>query len=463
MRCLVLTLLFLVLAQPAAAQLGPVQLDIEPHREAAQRIIAAATADSSAYDRLAELVDTFPHRMTGTPMLADAIDWLAAQLEADGLENVRLQEFTAPNWQRGAESVTLHGARERDLPMLGLGGSIGTPPEGITAEAVVVRSFEELEARAGEVAGRIVVYNQPWTTYGESVRYRTLGAIEAARHGAVASLVRSVTPYSLQTPHTGMMRYDDEVPLIPHAAITVEDAEYLARKQGRGEPISLTIRMEAERLPDVVTHNVIAELTGRERPEEIVVLGGHIDSWDIGQGAHDDGAGVVVTWEAIRLLNELGLRPRRTVRFIAWSAEEIGLIGARAYRDSLSDEDVANHVLGMESDSGVFAPVGFGVAASDEVIAMLQPIEELIGPLLVESEAHPTGIVRGGGAPDLIPLMEEGIPGVGLNTDNVRYFYTHHTEADTLDKVDPADLAQSIAITAVFIYVVAEMAETLPR
>src|SRR5690606_3133934 len=255
--------------------------------------------------------------------------------------------------------------RRQELPMLGLGGSIATPPEGITAEVLVVSSFDELERRAAEAAGAIVLFDVPFTTYGETVRYRTEGAIAAARAGAVASLIRSVGPYSPATPHTGTMRYEEGVPRIPHAALSLEDALLLRRLAERGQTPVVTLTMGAQTEPDALSRNVVAELRGSERPEEVVVIGGHIDSWDVGQGAVDDGGGCVVAWEAVRLLKDLGLRPRRTIRVVLWTNEENGLRGALAYRDSVAAE-IENHVLAVESDGGVFAPVGFGVTASDE-------------------------------------------------------------------------------------------------
>jgi carboxypeptidase Q len=455
-----LPLALLLLAVPAAAQ---PTFDPEPYRPAVERIFAAALADSAAFQRTAHLVDYYPRRLSGSQMLEDAIDWVLDELRRDGLENVRGQEVVVPHWERGEESLDMVRPRPEALPLLGLGGTIGTPADGITAEVMVVRSFEELEARSDEAAGRIVVFNAPFTTYGATVQYRVRGATEAARHGALAALVRSVTQVSLQTPHTGMLRYAEDVEPIPAAAITIEGAELLQRFQDRGDRPVVTLRLGARTLPDALSRNVIAELVGRERPEEVVVLGGHIDSWDVGQGAHDDAAGVVVTWEAVRLLHELGLRPRRTVRFVAWTNEENGLRGAWAYRNALSDQELADHVLALESDSGVFEPVNFGVTASDAAFAVLKGIEPLLLPVLSEGQARERGIVRGGGGADISPLMAEGVPGVGFHTDDHRYFWTHHTEADTVDKLDPGEMARAVAAIAAFVYVVAEMPERLPR
>ncbi|MHB1170573.1 MAG: M20/M25/M40 family metallo-hydrolase, partial [Longimicrobiales bacterium] len=337
-----LTSVALLAPAPAAAQ----QDAVAALKPAADRLIDAALADTAAWERLTYLVDRFGSRFSGSESLEAAHEWILAEMERDGLENVRGEPVMVPHWVRGEESATLIEPRRQELPMLGLGGSIATPPEGITAEVLVVGSFDELEQRAAEARGRIVLFDVPFTTYGETVRYRSQGAIAAARAGAVASLIRSVTPYSMKTPHTGGMSYSDDVPRIPHAAITVEDAMLLHRMQERGERVVVTLRMSAQMLPDAESQNVIAELRGREFPDEIVVLGGHTDSWDVGQGAMDDAGGVVAAWEAVRLMKELGLRPRRTVRVVGWTNEENGLRGANAYRDAHRDE-LDDHVLAI--------------------------------------------------------------------------------------------------------------------
>ncbi len=450
-------LLLALLAVPAQAQDAAA-----PYADTAARIIETALADSAAYERAAHVADAFGHRLSGSDALEATIDWVLETMRADGLENVRGQPVRVPFWVRGEESATLllpHG--DRDLPMLGLGGSVATPPDGIEAEVLVVDSFEDLAARADEAEGRIVLFDVPFTTYGQTVQYRTGGAVAAAEAGAVASLVRSVGPVSLSTPHTGTMRYDDDVRRIPHAAITIEAAETLRRIQERGERPRVRLVMSAETRPDALSRNVIGEIVGRERPEEAVILGGHIDSWDVGQGMHDDFAGCVVTWEAVRVLERLGLRPRRTVRVVLWTNEENGLRGATAYRDSLGDavEDVQ---LALESDSGVFEPVGFGVTGADGALDLLAArVEPLILPLLAEVEGR--GITAGGGGADIGPMMRDGVPGASLSTANDRYFHYHHTPADTADKLDPGHLARAVAATAVLIYVAAEMPERLPH
>lgn len=438
---------------PLAAQ----QPDIAgTYRAAADRIIAAALGDSAAFLRLAELVDRFGPRLSGSASLEQALDWMLAEMSRDGLDNVRGEPVLVPHWVRGNEYVELVQPRPRRLPMLGLGGSIATPPEGITAEVLVVSSFEELKARAAEAKGRIVLYDVAFESYGQAVAYRTNGAVEAARAGAVASLIRSVTPASLQTPHTGAMRYDSAVARIPHAAITVEDAMLLHRLQERGERVRLKLYMEARTLPDARSRNVLAELRGRERPEEVVVLGGHSDSWDVGQGAMDDAGGVVAAWEAVRLLKQLGLQPRRTIRVVAWVNEENGLRGGNAYRDAHRAE-LARHVAAIETDAGVFRPLGFGFAGSDAAFAVVQQVGRLLDPLGAGS------ITRGGGGADIGPIMAEGVPGMGLNVEGEKYFWYHHSDADTIDKLDPRELGQCVAALAVMAYVLADLPEPLPR
>ena len=445
---------FLCSFAPAA---GHAQTDLtDAYRGVANQLIDAALADSAAYYRLTELVDRFGHRFSGSLSLERALDWILEEMEADGLDNVRSEPVMVPHWVRGKESLQMIAPVARDLPMLGLGGSIATPPAGIRAEVMVVGSFEELEERASEARGRIVLFNVPFTTYGATRPIRSNGAVAAALAGAVASLIRSVTPYSQQTPHTGAMGYQEGVPRIPHAAITVEDSEWIQRIVDRGERVELHLYMSAETFPDAPSRNVMAEIEGSELPAEVVVLGGHIDSWDVGQGAMDDGGGSVAAWEAIRLMKVLGLRPRRTVRAVLWTNEENGGAGGRAYRDArVADGD--RHVLAMESDGGVFKPLGFGFTGSDEAFAVIQEIGTLLEPI----EAGL--ITRGGGGADITPLMQDGVPGMGLSVDRTRYFWYHHTDADTIDKLDPREMALCVPTLAVMAYVVADMPDRLPR
>jgi carboxypeptidase Q len=435
----------------AGTRSGPAWLD--PFREPAARLIGAAYANHAGWAKLAELTDRFGPRLSGTPALEAAIAWAVARMREEGLERVRTEPVMVPRWVRGSESLEVVRPFPRPLVMSGLGGSIGTPPDGLEADALVVDSFQDLEARSAEVRGRIVVYNVPYTTYGETVQYRSSGASRAAQLGAVAALVRSVGPMGLRTPHTGALRYLDGQPHIPAAAIAAEDAESLARLQALGERITLRLRMEARTEPDVESANVVAELVGRERPEEIVVVGGHFDSWDVGTGASDDGVGCVVAWEAVRLMKTLGLRPRRTVRVVLFTNEENGLRGGLAYRDRHRDE-LHRHVMMLESDSGVFPPVRIGVSGSDQARATIRDI----ATLLTGIDAHRVD-PQGGGA-DIGPSVQAaGIPAVSLNGDPGRYFLVHHTPADTVDRIDPQDVSRAIAAVAVVSYIVADLPE----
>jgi len=426
------------------------------YRGDANRIIDAALKDSTAWNRLAEMTEKFGNRLSGTPALEETIDWVIAKMKEDGLQNVRGEPVMVPVWVRGAESAQLVSPRAQNLPMLGLGGSIATPPGGITADVMVVGSFSDLTARAAQAAGKIVLFDVPFTNYGETVQYRSRGATAAAKLGAVAALVRSVTPYSQRTPHTGALSYDSTVRRIPAAAITVEDAEMIHRMLDRGERVRVKLTMSAKTMPDAPSRNVMGEIVGSEKPDEVVVFGGHIDSWDVGRGAMDDGGGVVVAWEAVKLLKRLGLTPKRTIRVVGWTNEENGGRGGQGYRDAHKAE-VEKHVLAIESDGGVFKPQGFGFAGSDAALEILKQV----GSLLDRIEAG--SIVKGGGGADIGPIMALGVPGLGLNVDGTRYFWYHHTEADTIDKLDPNDMARCVAAMAVMAYVVADMAETLPR
>ncbi len=455
-RTVLLVFVFILIARDASAQ-GTASVSlVDAYRNDADKIIDTALADSSGFERLAYMCDTFGHRFSGSENLERANDWILETMTADSLENVRGEAVMVPHWVRGREALTLlEPGQPRDLQILGLGGSVGTPAEGITGEVLVVKSFDELEERRDEAQGKIVLFNVAFTSYGRTVQYRVNGAVRAAQAGAIASLIRSVGPVSLYTPHTGTMRYDDDVPPISHAALTVEDAIMMQRMQDRGQRIRVRLMMEAQTLPDARSRNVVAEILGWERPEEIVVLGGHSDSWDVGQGAMDDGGGIVAAWEVLRVLKKLGLRPRRTIRVVMWTNEENGLRGATAYRDHHQDE-IDNHVLAIETDSGVFKPRGFGFSGTSEAYAVIQEI----GRLLERIESG--DISRGGGGADIGPLMRQGVPGMGLSVEGEKYFWYHHTAADTMDKLDPHEFNLCVATLAVMAYVVADMPERLP-
>ena len=426
-------------------------------RAAMDRLVSAMSASREGWDRLAELCDTFGARPSASPALESAVDWILERMRRDGLENVHGEPVVVPRWERGSESVEMLSPRRERLPMLGLGGSVGTPPGGITAPVSVVTNFAELAQRAAEVRGRIVVFNVPFTEYGETVRFRSQGAIEAAKAGAVASLIRSVADDALRTPHTGAMRYEDGVARIPHAALAPEDAERIAREVARGRPVTLRLEMSAAERGRATNRNIIAEIRGREKPDEVVVLGGHIDSWDVGQGAQDDGGGCVAAWEALRWMKKLGLQPRRTVRCVLWTQEEWGGRGAQGYREAHSAE-LGRHVIAMEADAGTFTPKGFGFTGSDAARAMLAPVHAYLGERLGAGMADSRGV-----AADIAPLLERGVPVMSLHVDRARYFRIHHTEADTVDKVDPEALARCSAAMAATVYAIADLPEALPR
>lgn len=438
--------------------------------EAAGRLIGAALASDRAWVRLSELCDGIGHRLSGSPSLERAVEWAAATMRRDGLSRVWLQPVMVPAWVRGEERAEMVEPGPHTLSILGLGRSIGTPPGGLTADVVAVATFAELDALPDSaVRGRIVLFNAPFTTYGETVRYRSAGPHRAARRGAVAALVRSVGPASLRTPHTGAMAaYSDTVPRIPAAAVSIEDAEMIQRLLARGVRVRVRLEMGARTLADALSHNVIGEIRGRERPDEVVVIGGHLDSWDTGSGAHDDGGGCVISIEALRLIRALGLQPRRTLRCVLWTNEENGVRGGRAYADSLGAA-VETHVAAIESDGGVERPVGFdvtvmrpGTETADSLltrraVAKLREIGRLLEGL---------GLTRfrdNGGGADIEPLMRKGVPGIAHRTTMEHYFDWHHTPADMMDKVDPVELRKNVAAMAVLAYVLADMPGTLER
>ena len=426
------------------------------YTDASLSIISKALSDSTAYNRLAYLCDTFGPRLSGSKNLENAINWILKEMKKDGLVHVQGERVKVPAWIRGQESITLLKPFKKDLTMLGLGGSIATPRAGIVAEVMVVDDFKELEDRSKKAKGKIVLFNAPFVTYGQTVSYRYSGAGAAAKHGAVASLIRSIGPWSMNTPHTGVMKYEKNIKKIPHAALTMEDAMMLGRLYDRGEKIILKLEMEAKMAADRWSRNVIGQINGTTYPDEIVVVGGHIDSWDVGQGAHDDGGGCIAAWEAVRLIKELGLKPKRTIRCVMWTNEENGGKGNKAYRDMHMDE-LKNHVLAIESDGGVFAPEGFGFTGSDSAREIIADIHQLMKPI----QAHT--LSKGGRAADVSPLNDEGVPVMSLKVDGSKYFWYHHTNADTFDKVDFYEFNRCVAAMAIMSFIVADLEEPLPR
>jgi carboxypeptidase Q len=420
------------------------------YQDAAKRLMAESQRTDFAWQRLAELTDTYGPRLSGSDALERAIDWAVAAMKKDGLENVHKEPVMIPKWVRGRESLELVEPIRQPLPMLGLGNSVATPAAGIEADVITISSFDDLKARASDVKGRIVLFNVAFTNYGETVAYRSNGPAEAARLGAVAVLVRSVGPAGLRTPHTGATNYVDGVTKIPAAAIPVEDAERFARLAARGVKVRVKLSMEAHFDADVQSFNVIGELRGRELPDQVVVVGGHFDSWDPGTGATDDGGGCIVTWEALRLMKVLNLRPRRTVRVVLFVNEENGLRGGNAYRDAHAAE-LANHVMLLESDGGVFDPSGFGFTGSDAARAAVTSIATLLAPLGANR------IGPSGGGADIGPAATAGkIPTMSHEVTG-DYFLIHHTPADTIARITPKQISDNAAAIAIMSYVVAEM------
>lgn len=435
----------------------------------------AALRSDVGYETLARLCDEHGHRLSGSERLERAIDWMAGELRSMGFQNVRKEPVQVPVWIRGDESLTLLEPMELEVPMLGLGMSVGTPSGGLTGEVVVVEDFDELEALSvSDVSGRIVLFDAPYRGYGRTVPYRTQGAIAAAQRGAVAALVRSIGPPGLRTPHTGTMRYRDDTPRIPAAAIATEDSDMIARLADSGNRVVVRLQMSARNEPDGLSHNLVAEVVGRETPEEVVVIGGHLDSWDVGTGAQDDGVGCLIAVDAARLMLETGLIPRRTVRIVLWTNEENGLRGARAYRDAHTDE-LDRHVAAIESDSGNglvqgfrfdFRPAVMGFdsaedggeafeAGRDRMMAVTRDIADLLATTGADS------VFAAGSGADVGPLAARGVPALGLHHDTSEYFVIHHTEADTFDKIDLTDMQKNTAAMAVMAYVLAEMEGTL--
>lgn len=429
---------------------------IDAYRPAAQRLIAESQSSDFAWQRLAELTDTYGPRLSGSVGLERAIDWAVETMQKDGLDNVRKERVLVPKWVRGRESLTLIEPVAQPLVMLGLGNSVGTSMNGVTGDVIVVGSFDELDAKAAQVKDKIVLFNVPYTNYGQTVPYRTTGPSRAARHGALAVLVRAVGPVGLRTPHTGSTNYAEDAPKIPAAAIPVEDAERFQRLQNRGVRIRVRLYMEAQFEPDAESFNVIGELTGREFPNELVVIGCHFDSWDVGTGASDDAGGCIVTWEALRLMKKLNLRPRRTVRVVLWTNEENGMRGGNAYRD-MHMAELKDHVLLMESDGGVFDPAGFGFTGPDPARAQVTAIASLLTSLGADT------IAPSGGGADIGPAGTAGNIPMMSHLVKGDYFLIHHTPADTIDRITPKQMSDNAAAIAVMTYVIAELPQRLGR
>lgn len=452
----------LALGQEAPA-LPPAEL--EQVRVAAQRIHEDVLTRRESYSTLRELCRVAPKRLSGSPGAAAAVTWARQTMTRLGLEKVRLEPVVVPHWVRGEVEVLkllepLQAAGK--LPILALGGSVATPEAGVTAEVIAVSSFEELTRRAAEAKGKIVLFNRPFSPtelstfkgYGGAVGQRVRGASAAAKVGAVAAIVRSMTPNLDDVPHTGGMRYADGVPKIPSAAVSTRGAERIAAWLKRG-PVRLHLRLDCQTLPDEKSFNVIGELTGRELPDQVLVVGGHLDAWDVGHGAHDCGAGCAQSMVALATLKRLGLRPRRTIRCVLFMNEENGLAGGRTYADAHAGE-MSKHVLALESDRGGFTPRGFTTNANPKASGVLRQ-------LLSTIKSGGDRLFPGYGGADISPMKRFGVVQLGYLPDSQRYFDLHHTRIDTFDKVHWRELELGTAAMATLLYGVAELKQTLPR
>jgi carboxypeptidase Q len=427
------------------------------------RIVDHVLARSQAYETLAHLTDQIGPRLSGSPGADEAVRWTTQKFREWGIE-VRNEPVMVPRWVRGQERGRLLSHKNQTLVLTALGGSVATPAAGITADVVEVTSYEQLAELGREgVRGKIVFYNramdmelvesgEAFRAYGQAVTFRGGGASRAAELGAVAAVVRSVASASLRTPHTGALSYDPQHPRIPAAALSTEDADLIHRLLANGERVRMHLLLTPRTLPDVRSANVVAEIRGRELPDQIVLIGGHLDSWDLGTGAIDNGSGVAMVMETMRVLRELGITPRRTIRAVLFMNEENGLRGARAYFDGVARRaEFHRHVAAIESDAGADTPVGFSSTLEGEELdrfrARMQVLDR-IAPMWFRSS-------RSTGA-DTSLLIRAGITGFGLVPNPRHYFDYHHSAADTLDKVDAHALAQNTAALAALTYVIAE-------
>jgi carboxypeptidase Q len=438
-----------------------------------KRLQQAALTSDYAYKEVAHLADNIGQRLSGSPQAAKAVDYVAGELKAAGCE-VTLEKVMAPHWVRGEETAALvqfPGMAEnttQKIVLCALGGSVATPPEGITADVIVAKDFDQFKALPREkVTGKIVLFNYPFDqkmaaegrggeAYGEAVVYREDGPSVAARTGAVACLVRSVGNANYRIPHTGMLKYAKDAPKIPAGAVTAEDADLIADLAPQG-PVKMKLLLTPKTLPDAESANVIGDVKGSEHPEQVVIVSGHLDSWDLGTGAIDDGAGVAVSMEVANLIHKLHLKPKRTIRVIAWMNEENGLAGSKQYAKD-HQKEWATHFAAMETDLGAGHPVGLYVHAKPEVKKMLAPVAAILqksGAGILQLSEH-TGA-------DIEPMEKAGVPAFAPIQDSRFYFNYHHTAADTLDKIVPKELAENSAVVAVTAYALANSERSLPR
>lgn len=424
-------------------------------------IMAEALSHGRSMERLTELCTAAPHRLAGSPGYLAAAEWGRQVMQADGLANVRWEFVTAPRWVRGSVgrvSIVEPASHAGELAMLALGGSIATPPGGITAEVVSVPSLDAAAGLGEAARGKIVLFDGPldpalpvtFSAYGRAVGQRVHGAREASKVGALASLVRSMSTASDDAPHTGGTRYVDDVPAIPTAALSTLAADRVAALLARGERVVLHFEQDCRTLEPAPNPNVVGELVGSTYPDEVLVVGGHLDAWDVGQGAHDDGGGCVQALEALRILKVLGLQPKRTLRVVLFANEENGLAGGEGYAEQHAAE-LGDHLLALESDSGAFVPRGFSSDCSGEARELLTAIVGLLEPWGAGT------LYQGGGGADIGPMAPAGVVQVGLEPDSSRYFDLHHSANDTLEAVNPRELALGAGAMAALLYVAADV------
>ena len=436
-----------------------------------KRLQQAALSSDYAYKQVAHLANNIGPRLSGSAQAAKAVEYVAGELRAIGCE-VQLERVMVPHWVRGEESsalVQFPGQAEnttQKIVLCALGASVATPGNGITAEVLAIRNFEELKSLPrNKVAGKIVLFNYPFDkqmaaegrgneAYGEAVVYRSDGPSAAARQGAMACLIRSVGGADYRLPHTGLTDYAGDAPKIPAGAVTAEDADLIADLVRQG-PVKIKLVLTPQTLPDVESANVIGDIKGSEHPEQVIIVSGHLDSWDLGTGAIDDAAGVAVSMEAANLIQKLGLKPKRTIRVVAWMNEENGSAGSKQYAKDYGKE---NHFAAMETDGGAGHPLGLNIKGKAEVKKMLAPV----AAILQQSGAGTLNLVEHCGA-DIEPLEKAGVPAFSPIQDSRFYFNYHHTAADTLDKIAPKELAENSAVVAVVAYALANMEQPLPR
>jgi len=430
----------------------------EPYDSLAHQIVKEALGTSTAYGMLSDLCTNIGHRLSGSPAAAKAVQWAERKMEELGFDNVHLEPVMVPHWVRGpverACVLDPSGKRE-NLAIAALGGTIGTPREGITAEVLEVESFEELHKLGDKAKGKIIFFNRPmdrtlvntFEAYGGAVDQRGVGAVEAAKVGGVAALVRSMTTRHDNVPHTGAMHYDDSVKQVPAAAVSIIGAERLSGLLASGKPVRIHMEFSAQTLPDVESANVVGELTGTEKPEEVIVIGGHLDSWDKGEGANDDGSGCVQSIEALRLLKSIGLKPKRTIRAVMFMNEENGLRGGIAYAEKQRPGEKT--IAAIESDMGSFMPEGFGI--SDSVA-----YEKLLRWAPVFRFINADHFQLGGGGADISPLARQGVPLLDLIPEVQRYFDYHHSDSDTIENVNERELALGAAALAILSYIIGQ-------